>query len=155
FQVARRRGNGRPPRHAEISTRRNPRYLTLHAPWGRGPGSRRLAPGTDPAVPRRADAGERLTNRSVADASELPSRLWWRDDGGASRVSDWPWPPELEGTVAAPDSHRVLLESPRARVLEILIEPGAREPEHVHRHPSVMIVDGPARIRYHQSGALA
>jgi len=66
----------------------------------------------------------------------------------------WPWPEELEGTVAAPDSHRVLLETRDLRVLEISIEPGAREPEHVHRHPSVMIVDRPARIRYYEAGRL-
>jgi hypothetical protein len=69
-------------------------------------------------------------------------------------MAEWPWPPELEGPVAAPDSHRILLESARARVLEIRIEPGAREPEHVHRHPSVMIVDGPTRIRYYESDVL-
>jgi hypothetical protein len=39
-------------------------------------------------------------------------------------------------------------------VLEIVIEPGARKPEHVHRCPSVMIVDAPARIRYDESGTL-
>jgi hypothetical protein len=61
----------------------------------------------------------------------------------------WPWSAELEGTVAAPRSHRVLLETPAIRVLEIV-----GEPEHVHRSPSVMIVDGPARIRYYQSGVL-
>jgi hypothetical protein len=66
----------------------------------------------------------------------------------------WPWPAELEGTVAAPRSHRVLLETPAIRVLEIDIQAGAREPEHVHRPRSVMIVDGPARIRYYQSGVL-
>ncbi len=66
----------------------------------------------------------------------------------------WPWPAALEGTVAAPRSHRVLLETPAVRVLEIVIEPGEREPEHVHRSPSAMIVDGPARIRYYESGVL-
>jgi quercetin dioxygenase-like cupin family protein len=66
----------------------------------------------------------------------------------------WPWPEQLEGIVAAPASHRILLETPALRVLEIVIEPGAREPEHVHRHSSVMIVDRPARIRYYESGRL-
>jgi hypothetical protein len=69
-------------------------------------------------------------------------------------IGHWPWPAELEGIVAAPGSHRVLLETLEARVLEIVIEPGEREPEHVHRCPSVMIVDAPARIRYYESGAL-
>lgn len=64
----------------------------------------------------------------------------------------WPWPDSLEGPVAAPRSHRVLLETPAVRVLEIAIEPGAREPEHTHRHRSVMLVDQPARIRYYEHG---
>ena len=29
-------------------------------------------------------------------------------------------------------------------------QPGARKPEHTHRAPSVMIIDEPARVRYHQ-----
>jgi hypothetical protein len=69
-------------------------------------------------------------------------------------TGQWPWPAELEGIVAAPRSHRVLLETHAVRVLEIVIEPGVREPEHVHRCPSVMVVDDPARIRYYESGAL-
>ena len=37
----------------------------------------------------------------------------------------------------------------RVRVLEVVIEPRTREPEHTHRAASVMIVDEPARIRYY------
>jgi hypothetical protein len=60
----------------------------------------------------------------------------------------------MDALHAAPDSHRLLLENDRVRVLEVLIEPGAREPEHTHQAASVMIVDEPARIRYYQGGAL-
>jgi hypothetical protein len=67
-------------------------------------------------------------------------------------ASEWPWPPELDALIAATDSHRLLLENDRVRVLEVVIEPGAREPEHTHRWPSVMIVDKPARIRYYEHG---
>jgi quercetin dioxygenase-like cupin family protein len=69
-------------------------------------------------------------------------------------TSDWSWSPELDGVIAAPDSHRVLLETPAARVLEVVIEPGSREREHTHRNRSVMIVDAPARIRYYEHGGL-
>jgi quercetin dioxygenase-like cupin family protein len=65
---------------------------------------------------------------------------------------EWSWPRELDALIAAPDSHRLLFENDRVRVLEIVIEPGAREPEHTHRWPSVMIVDQPARIRYFLRG---
>ena len=55
----------------------------------------------------------------------------------------------MDALLAAPSSHRVLLENDRVRVLEVVIEPGAHEPEHTHRAASVMIVDEPARIRYY------
>lgn len=66
----------------------------------------------------------------------------------------WPWPDTMDALAAAPASHRVLLENDRVRVLEVVIEPGAREPEHTHRASSVMIVDEPAAIRYYAGGAL-
>jgi quercetin dioxygenase-like cupin family protein len=84
--------------------------------------------------------GPACENRSMPDPAQ-------RDDG-------WAWPDSLEGPVAAPGSHHVLLETPAARVLEVIIDPGAREPEHTHRHPSLMIVDQPARIRYYEHGRL-
>jgi hypothetical protein len=62
----------------------------------------------------------------------------------------WPWPETMDALVAAPGSHRVLLENDRVRVLEVVIEPGAREPEHTHQAASVMFIDEPARIRYCQ-----
>lgn len=66
----------------------------------------------------------------------------------------WPWPQAMDALRAAPASHRLLLDNDQARVLEVVIEPGTREPEHTHQVPSVMIVDEPARIRYYQAGAL-
>jgi quercetin dioxygenase-like cupin family protein len=66
----------------------------------------------------------------------------------------WPWPETMDALVAAPASHRVLLENDRVRVLDVVIEPRAREPEHTHRAPSVMIVDEPARIRYYRGDEL-
>jgi hypothetical protein len=65
----------------------------------------------------------------------------------------WPWPESTDALVAAPTSHRVLLENDQVRVLEVTIEPGNREPEHTHRAPSVMIVDEPARLRYYAPDA--
>ena len=62
--------------------------------------------------------------------------------------AEWIWPDELDGLVAAPGSHGVLFESKALRVLEVVVRPGEREPRHTHRHPSVLIVDRPARIRY-------
>ena len=47
----------------------------------------------------------------------------------------WPWPDSMDALLAAPTSHRALLDNSRVRVLEAVIEPGAREPEHTHRAP--------------------
>ena len=54
---------------------------------------------------------------------------------------------DMDALLAAPASHRVLLENDRVRVLGVVIEPRTREPEHAHQAASVMIVDEPARIR--------
>ena len=63
-------------------------------------------------------------------------------------TSRWNWPSSMDAVLAAPGSHRVLFENDDVRVLEVTIATGDREPEHTHRDPSVMVVDGPARIRY-------
>ena len=66
----------------------------------------------------------------------------------------WPWPDSLDAVLAAPGSHRVLFENEQARVLEVTIGPGEREPEHTHARPSVMVVHEPARIRYYTADTL-
>jgi predicted metal-dependent enzyme (double-stranded beta helix superfamily) len=66
----------------------------------------------------------------------------------------WPWPETMDALRAAPASHRLLLENDRVRVLDVVIEPGTREPEHTHRAASLMIIDEPARIRYYAGSAL-
>jgi len=63
--------------------------------------------------------------------------------------SDWSWPQSLDAVTAAPDSHIVLMENERVRVVEVVIPPGEKEPMHTHRWPSVMLVDRAARIRYY------
>jgi hypothetical protein len=57
-------------------------------------------------------------------------------------ANGWLWPDSLDACIAAPQSHRVLFENDLARVLEVVIEPGTREPLHTHRAPRVKIVDG-------------
>src|SRR5260370_16443973 len=74
--------------------------------------------------------------------------------GAMTTEQPWSWPETMDALLAAPDSHRVLLENDRVRVLEVVIEPRTREPEHTHRAASVMIVDEPARIRYYAGRAV-
>ena len=69
-------------------------------------------------------------------------------------VTQQPWPDTMDALLAAPASHHGLLDNGRARVLKVVIEPGAREPERTHRAPSVMMVDEPVRIRYYAGGTL-
>jgi hypothetical protein len=66
----------------------------------------------------------------------------------------WPWPDSLDAVVAAPGSHRVVLENATIRALQVTIAPGEREPEHTHCWPSVMVVHGPARIHYYSGDTL-
>src|SRR6266545_1567188 len=74
--------------------------------------------------------------------------------GTAKEPGVWPWPDSLDAVVAAPGSHRVVLENETTRVLEVTIAPGEREPQHTHRWPSVMVVLQPARIRYYTGDTL-
>ncbi|MFF0338734.1 hypothetical protein [Kribbella sp. NPDC004875] len=66
----------------------------------------------------------------------------------------WPWPDRLDGAVAAPESHRVIFENDQIRVLEVVLEPGQREPEHTHARPSVMVVTQATKIRYFRGARL-
>jgi quercetin dioxygenase-like cupin family protein len=58
---------------------------------------------------------------------------------------DWRWGDELDAVVAAPNSHRVVFENEKVRVLEVSVPPGTREPEHTHRWPSVVVASPPPR----------
>lgn len=60
----------------------------------------------------------------------------------------------MDALLAAPASHRLLLENDRVRVLEVAIEPRTREHGHTHQEVSVMIIDEPARIRYYAGDTL-
>lgn len=50
----------------------------------------------------------------------------------------------MDALLAAPASHRVLLENDRVWVLDVVIEPETREPKHTHQAPSLMIIGEPA-----------
>lgn len=73
---------------------------------------------------------------------------------GMTTQQPWPWPETMDALLAAPASHRVLLENDRVRVLEVAIEPRTREPGHTRQEVSVMIIEEPARIRYYAGGTL-
>ncbi|MGH9968240.1 MAG: cupin domain-containing protein [Pyrinomonadaceae bacterium] len=65
------------------------------------------------------------------------------------------WPASLDATVAAPQNHKIVLENERVRVLEVIVQPGEREPVHAHKWPSVMYVMAEDLIRdYDADGKL-
>ena len=51
------------------------------------------------------------------------------------------WDPALDAVTAAPANHKVVFENDKLRVLEVTLEPGAEEPLHHHRWPSVFVFD--------------
>ena len=57
-------------------------------------------------------------------------------------------PASLDAVAAAPNSHRVLLEDDKIRVLRVEVAPGVTEPVHDHRWPSVMYFEQPQPITY-------
>ena len=61
----------------------------------------------------------------------------------------WSWPDSLDARIVAPESHKILLENEYVRVIEVTIKPGTKEPAHIHKWPSVMIVDVPTDLRYY------
>jgi hypothetical protein len=66
-------------------------------------------------------------------------------------VSDWP--ESLDAMTAAPDHHKVLLETERVRVLDSCVAPGQRTPVHTHRWPAVFyVLSWSDFIRYDSAG---
>lgn len=57
-------------------------------------------------------------------------------------------PADFDAVAAAPNSHQVLMEDDKIRVLRVEIAPGAMEPVHDHRWPSVMYFQQPQPITY-------
>ena len=58
---------------------------------------------------------------------------------------------KLDAVIAAPKSHKILLENDRVRVLEVVIQPGEKEPAHTHSLPSVLHIDEPSQILYYDA----
>ena len=54
----------------------------------------------------------------------------------------------FDAVAAAPRSHRVLMEDDRIRVLRVEVAPGATEPVHDHRWPSIMYFEQPQPLTY-------
>jgi hypothetical protein len=51
-----------------------------------------------------------------------------------------PWPGDLDGVKAAPETHKVIFENEHVRVLEVIIPPHSKEPVHTHCLPSTLYI---------------
>lgn len=60
----------------------------------------------------------------------------------------WQWPDSIDAVKAAPNSHKVLFENDKMRILEVTVEPYGFEPMHTHRYPSVMFGPDNDNSRY-------
>jgi hypothetical protein len=69
----------------------------------------------------------------------------------SAQEQSWPWPASTDAVVAAPNNHKILLENDRVRVLDVTVRPGAKEPVHSHRWPSILYIDRAAQFRDYDS----
>lgn len=53
-----------------------------------------------------------------------------------------------DAAIAASESHKILFENEKVRVLEVIIKPGQKEPLHLHPYKSITIVASPATLKY-------
>ena len=51
-----------------------------------------------------------------------------------------PWPGNLDGVKAAPETHKVIFENEHVRVLQVTIPPHSKEPVHTHCLPSTLYI---------------
>jgi hypothetical protein len=52
-------------------------------------------------------------------------------------MTEWNWPPEMEGPIAAPEHHHLLMENDQVRVIDTRIPAGEKTRVHTHRCPGV------------------
>ncbi len=89
-----------------------------------------------------------MLSRNQAASGEA---VFERVASARSRQEAWAYPDSLDAVIAAPNTHKILLENERVRVLEVTIPPHGKEPVHTHRWPSVMYIDVPSKFRYYDA----
>lgn len=65
------------------------------------------------------------------------------------------WTPANDALTAAPENHKLLFENDEVRVLEVMVQPGDREPLHAHRYPSVLYYISAAHMKEYSPGMAA
>ncbi len=63
-------------------------------------------------------------------------------DNQSDKPAHWSWADSLDAVKAAPNSHKVIFENDKIRILEVILEPYGFEPIHTHQFPSIMFGPG-------------
>jgi hypothetical protein len=63
-----------------------------------------------------------------------------RSKSSGTGKQPWRWPDSLDALIAAPDNHKLLLETDHVRVVSARILPGQTVPVHTHRWASVLFI---------------
>lgn len=66
--------------------------------------------------------------------------------GGCAPSVAWHNPDPQDAVNAAPNSHRVIYEDEKVRILDVTVAPGAKENLHRHSWPSVLVIDEPTKL---------
>jgi len=79
---------------------------------------------------------------SIENLDDLPLKLVRIENKVATDRSQaiCPWPGDLDGVKAAPETHKVIFENEHVRVLDVTIPPHGKEPVHTHCLPSTLYV---------------
>jgi hypothetical protein len=70
--------------------------------------------------------------------NQFRSNTKLQKDKQLGKLNNWSWADSLDAVKAAPNSHKVIFENDRIRILEVILEPYAYEPMHTHRFSSIM-----------------
>jgi quercetin dioxygenase-like cupin family protein len=77
---------------------------------------------------------------SVENLDDLPLKLIRFENKVATSQKTCPWPGNLDGVKAAPETHKAIFENEHVRVLDVTIAPHSKEPVHTHCLPSTLYV---------------
>lgn len=128
------------------------RSMPPRGPSPRAFSVRRLSPIAGPRILEGETAHESLHGCDVcmwigrrkccSDAAERT-----RTTNATRTAESCAWPASLDAVAAAPQNHRVLMETDCLRVLDVTVAPGEREPVHAHCWPSVLYMMQQGRWR--------
>jgi quercetin dioxygenase-like cupin family protein len=65
-------------------------------------------------------------------------------------TAKWTWPDSLDAVIAAPQSHGIIYEDEKVRILHVTVAPGQTEPIHAHKWRSIAwATQSPSFTLYH------